>query len=222
VLRELWQTGQRTLLLTGSAMVLTLLFASVTAYIAATRRRPILSGVLVATGYVLSALPVFWLAYLAIYISTTRLGVLPLMGADDTDTHWALLLVPIVVLGLGNGTLSEITRHLRAHLETVLQEDYIRTARAKGAPLWRHLYKDGLVMPLSSVLANKLPYVLGGAIVVEQVFNWSGMGRLVWQAASDRDYPILMGVTLASALIVRAGHAVKGAVQVLANPQLAD
>ena len=77
-------------------------------------------------------------------------------------------------------------------------------------------------MPVSVLAANKLPYVLGGAIVVEQVFNWAGMGRLVWQAAADRDYPITVGVTLASALIVRAGHLAEGAAQVAANPQLAE
>ena len=133
-----------------------------------------------------------------------------------------LFWVPVVVLGLGNGTVSEVTRHLRTHLEGVLREDYMRTARAKGARLWRHLYKDGLVMPLSSLLANKIPYVLGGAIVVEQVFNWPGMGRLTWQAASDRDYPVLLGVTLLSAVIVRAAHILKEAVQVAVNPQLAE
>jgi peptide/nickel transport system permease protein len=77
-------------------------------------------------------------------------------------------------------------------------------------------------MPLSSLLANKLPYLLGGAIVVEQVFNWPGMGRLAWQAATDRDYPILLGVTLAAAVVVRLGHMVKEAVQVAVNPQLAE
>ena len=222
VTRELWQTGWRTLLLTGSAMLLTLAFGALTAYLQATRRHPTIAGALGTFAYVISALPVFWLGYLVIYIFTTRLGVFPLMSSGEAATHWGFFLLPVLVLGLGNGTLSEITRHLRAHLEGVLQEDYIRTARAKGAPLLRHLYKDGFVMPLSSVLANKLPYVLGGAIVVEQVFNWAGMGRLVWQAAADRDYPILMGVTLASALIVRAGHAVKEAAQVAANPQLAE
>jgi peptide/nickel transport system permease protein len=145
-----------------------------------------------------------------------------MMGAGAPPGNWAFFLVPVVVLGLGNGTVSEVTRHLRTHLQGVLGEDYIRTARAKGASLWRHLYKDGFVMPLSSLLANKIPYVLGGAIVVEQVFNWPGMGRLTWQAAADRDYPTLLGVTLLASLIVRAGHIVKEAVQVAVNPQLAD
>jgi peptide/nickel transport system permease protein len=220
---ELWRTGWRTLLLTGSAMTLTLLFGGFCAYLGAMGRYPRLAGVLTSLAYVLSGLPVFWLGYLAIYLATTRFHVLPvMMGAETGEGAWLFFLVPVVVLGLGNGTVSEVTRHLRTHLEGVLREDYIRTARAKGARLWRHLYKDGLVMPLSSVLANKVPYVLGGAIVVEQVFNWPGMGRLTWQAASDRDYPVLLGVTLVSALIVRAAHFVKEAVQVAVNPQLAE
>jgi ABC-type dipeptide/oligopeptide/nickel transport system permease component len=223
VTRELWRTGWRTILLAGSALLLTLLFAAVTAYLMAMQRHPLLASSLTMLGYVLSGLPVFWLGYLAIYLATTHFGVLPvMMGETAGESSWLLFLVPVVVLGLGNGTVSEVTRYLRTHLETVLQEDYIRTARAKGASLWRHLYKDGLVMPLSSVLANKVPYVLGGAIVVEQVFNWPGMGRLAWQAASDRDYPILLGVVLVSAVIVRLAHAMKQAVQVAVNPQLAE
>jgi len=86
-----------------------------------------------------------------------------------------MFLVPVVVLGLGNSTFSDVTHNLRGHLETVLTEDYVRTARAKGARLWRHLYKDGFVMPLSSLVASKTPYMLGGAVIVEQVFNWPGM-----------------------------------------------
>lgn len=153
-----------------------------------------------------------------IYVATTRFGIFPVMSGTETKDAWALFIVPVVVLGLGNGTVSEVTRHLRTHLEGVLAEDYIRTARAKGARLWRHLYKDGFLMPLSSLMASKIPYMLGGAIIVEQVFNWPGMGRLAWQAALDRDYPILLGVTLVSAVIVRLAHVVKGATQVAVNP----
>lgn len=222
VAATLWETGWRTLLLTGSAMVLTLLFAAVTAYLAATHRRPAWASTLTAAGYVLSGLPVYWIGYLVIYVATSGFGVFPVLsGADPSGRMWAIFLVPVVVLGLGNGTVSEVTRHLRDHLEGVLAEDYMRTARAKGARLWRHLYKDGFVMPLSSLLASKIPYMLGGAIIVEQVFNWPGMGRLAWQAALDRDYPVLLGVTLVAALVVRLGHVLKGAIQVGVNPRLA-
>lgn len=221
VAATLWETGWRTVLLTGSAMALTLLFAAVTAYLAATHRHPSWASALTATGYGLSGLPVYWLGYLVIYVATTQFGVLPVMSGTDSAGMWAIFLVPVFVLGLGNGTVSEVTRHLRGHLEGVLAEDYMRTARAKGVRLWRHLYKDGFVMPLSSLLASKIPYMLGGAIIVEQVFNWPGMGRLAWQAALDRDYPVLLGVTLVAALVVRLGHVVKEAIQVGVDPRLA-
>ncbi len=223
VAQDLWETGWRTLFLTGSAMVLTLLFSSVTAYLSATERHPSWASALTAAGYALSGVPVYWLGYVVIYVATTRFNVFPVMSGTSTSgtLQWAMFLVPVFVLGLGNGTVSEVTRHLRGHLETVLTEDYIRTARAKGARLWRHLYKDGFVMPLSSLVASKTPYMLGGAVIVEQVFNWPGMGRLAWQAALDRDYPVLLGITLVAALVVRTGHMLKEATQVAVNPQLA-
>ena len=222
VAQELWDTGWRTLLLTGSAMALTLLFSSVTAYLSATDRNRTWASVLTAAGYALSGVPVYWLGYVVIYVATTRFDVFPVMSGTSTSGAWAMFLVPVLVLGLGNGTVSEVTRHLQGHLETVLTEDYIRTARAKGARLWRHLYKDGFVMPLSSLVASKTPYMLGGAVIVEQVFNWPGMGRLAWQAALDRDYPVLLGITLVAALVVRVGHMLKEATQVAVNPQLAS
>jgi ABC-type dipeptide/oligopeptide/nickel transport system permease component len=223
VAQDLWETGWRTLLLTGSAMALTLLFSAVTAYLSATERHPRWASALTAAGYALSGVPVYWLGYVVIYVATTRFDVFPVMSGTSTSSTsgaW-MFLVPVGVLGLGNGTVSEVTRHLRGHLETVLTEDYIRTARAKGARLWRHLYKDGFVMPLSSLVASKTPYMLGGAVIVEQVFNWPGMGRLAWQAALDRDYPVLLGITLVAALVIRAGHMLKEAAQVAVNPQLA-
>ena len=222
VAADLWDTGYRTVLLTGAAMVLTLLFSALTAYLAAMDRHPAWAAALMAFGYVISGLPVYWLGYLVIYVATTQFQVFPVMMGTGEPGGWAFFFVPVAVLGLGNGTVSEVTRHLHTHLDHVLAEDYIRTARAKGVRLWRHVYKDGLVMPLSSLVASKIPYMLGGAIVVEQVFNWPGMGRLTWQAALDRDYPVLLGVTLLAAVIVRAGHIIKEAVQVAVNPQLAE
>jgi peptide/nickel transport system permease protein len=219
--QDLWETGWRTLLLTGSAMVLTLLFSAVTAYLSARERHPRWAFALTATGYAFSGVPVYWLGYVVIYVATTRFDVFPVMSGTSTADAW-MFLAPVFVLGLGNGTVSEVTRHLRGHLEIVLTEDYIRTARAKGAKLWRHLYKDGFVMPLSSLVASKTPYMLGGAVIVEQVFNWPGMGRLAWQAALDRDYPVLLGITLVAALAIRAGHMLKESIQVAVNPLLAS
>jgi hypothetical protein len=109
--------------------------------------------------------------------------------------------VPIFVLG-GGRTLAEMIRHLRSELSRVLAEDYIRTARAKGASVWKHSFKEGLLIPVTEIIASKIPFILGGAVIVEQVFNWPGMGKMAWQAAQDRDYPVIMGIAILAAAFV--------------------
>jgi peptide/nickel transport system permease protein len=220
---ELGESAGRTLVLTASALALTLLFAAGSATLAALRRHPGWAALATGTGYLLSGLPIFWLGYLAIFLATRGFDFFPVFseGAEG-GAAWAQFCIPVVVLGLGNGTVSEVTRHLRIHLETVLREDYVRTARAKGASLARHLYKEGFVLPLSSLIATRAPYLLGGAIVVEQIFNWPGLGRLTWQATLDRDYPLLLGAALFAALFVRLAHLAKETVQAAVDPQLRD
>ncbi len=110
-------------------------------------------------------------------------------------------------------------RHLREEMSRVMAEDYMRTARAKGASMWRHAFKEGLLLPVTAIIATKIPFMLGGAIIVEQVFNWPGMGRMAWQAAQDRDYPVIMGIALAAALLVRVGSLMQRMVYVTVNPR---
>jgi len=91
-------------------------------------------------------------------------------------------------------------------------------ARAKGASVWKHAFKEGVLIPITEIIAAKIPFILGGAVVVEQVFNWPGMGRMAWQAAQDRDYPLIMGITLLAAIIVRLVSLVQSAVHIMINP----
>jgi peptide/nickel transport system permease protein len=127
--------------------------------------------------------------------------------------------VPIFVLGAASGTLSEMIRHLREELSRVLAEDYIRTARAKGAAVWRHAFKEGFLIPVTQIMSAKMPFLLGGAVIVEQVFNWPGMGRMAWQAAQDRDFPVIMGIALAAAAFVRLGNLLHRVVFTAVNPR---
>ncbi len=171
--------------------------------------------------YVISALPTFWLGYMLIYFFTRKLGLFPILsGTDDAQGHtWLYALLPVVLLGLGNGALSEIVRHLREEISRVMSEEYVRTARAKGAAIWRHAHKEALLLPVSQIIAAKMPFVLGGAIIVEQVFNWPGLGRVAWQAAQDRDYPVIMAIALLAAIVVRIGSFLHRAVYVAVNPR---
>jgi peptide/nickel transport system permease protein len=164
-------------------------------------------------------LPVFWLAYIAIYVSVHNFNYFPLGSSSGSGIWGWNALVPVLVLGLGSGTISEVIRFLRDELSRVMAEDYIRTARAKGASVWRHAFKEGLLLPVSEIIAAKIPFILGGAVIVEQIFNWPGMGRLAWQAAQDRDFPVIMGIALVAAVFVRMGSLIQRLIYASVSPQ---
>ncbi len=221
VLEEMTRVGLNTLLLTLGSMAVTLLVAVPIALYAAVRGVNRVSFPLTMAAYVVSALPVFWLGYVVIFLFMRTFGSFPLafgspVGSQGTNRLY--LLLPIVVLGLGNGTLSEVIRHLREEMGRVLSEDYIRTARAKGASVWNHAFREGFLIPVTDIVASKIPFILGGAVIVEQVFNWPGMGRMAWQAAQDRDFPVIMGIAVLAAVFVRAGSLFQRVVYVAVNP----
>ncbi len=221
VVRELFSAGANTLFLTVGSLIVTLVIAVPIAAYAAVQPSSLRARIGTLGVYVLSALPTFWLGYMLIYFFTRKLGLFPVLsGTDETQSHtWLYALLPVVLLGLGNGALSEIVRYLRDEISRVMSEEYVRTARAKGASMWRHSFKEALLLPVSQIIAAKMPFVLGGAIIVEQVFNWPGLGRVAWQAAQDRDYPVIMAITLLAAIVVRMGSFFYRSVYVAVNPR---
>jgi len=220
---EIVRAGPNTLYLTLGSLLVTLLLAVPLALYSAWRRSGALARALTLAVYLISAVPVFWLGYVVIYLCIHRFGLFPLLSATaEPQRHgWLYILLPIIVLGVANGTVSEVTRHLREELGRVMAEDYIRTARAKGAPVWRHAFKEGFLLPMTEMIAAKMPFVLGGAIIVEQVFNWPGLGRMAWQAAQDRDFPVIMGITIVAAAFVRLASLLRGVIYAGVNPRTA-
>ena len=221
VFGEIVRVGASTLCLTLGSMLVTLLIAVPIALHASVRGATPFNRPFTLLAYVVSALPVFWLGYVAIYLVSRQLGVFPLVSqaSAPTERAWLYSLLPICVLGLGNGTVSEVVRYLREELSRVMAEDYIRTARAKGASVWRHAFREGLLIPMTEIVASKIPFILGGAVIVEQVFNWPGMGRMAWQAAQDRDFPAIMGIAMVAATLVRTGSLLQRVVYVAVNPR---
>jgi len=220
VLGEVIRVGINTLYLTVASMLVTLLLAVPIAVFSARRGMTFFNWTSTIFTYVVSALPVFWLGYIVIYISIHQFGFFPLaFGSSSQKFAWLNFMLPVFVLGIGNGTISEVVRYLREEMERVFSEDYIRTARAKGASIWKHSFKEGFLIPITEIIATKIPFILGGAVVVEQVFNWPGMGRMAWQAAQDRDYPLIMGITLLAAIIVRLGSLIQRVVHIMVNPR---
>jgi len=221
VLPELARVGVNTLVLTLGSLLFTLMIAVPIAVHAAVNGDTAGNTAATVAAYIVSAVPVFWFGYIVVYVFINKLGMFPLLSGTATkQPHaWLYFLVPIFVLGMASGTLAELIRHLREELSRVLAEDYIRTARAKGAPVWRHAFKEGFLIPVTEIMSAKIPFLLGGAVIVEQVFNWPGMGRMAWQAAQDRDFPVIMGVALVAAAFVRTGNLLQRVVFTMVNPR---
>lgn len=223
VLGEVVRTAINTLQLTLGALLVSLSISLPLAVYTARKGITPTTWGLTAFSYILSALPAFWFGYIVIFVAMHQFGIFPLAyGAASAKGQWVYMLLPVLVLGLCSGGLSEMVRYLREELMRVLSQDYIRTARAKGAAVWKHAFKEGILIPITETVAAKIPFILGGAVVVEQIFNWPGMGRLAWQAAQDRDYPLIMGITLMAAVLVRLGSLIKQIVHIMVNPRMSQ
>ncbi len=148
------------------------------------------------------ALPSFWLALILIIIFSVSLGWLPMTGMRDVTKAGSgsfidtipYMIMPVFVLAVG--TVAGISRYVRASVLEVLEQDFVRTAHSKGLTArmvwWRHVARNALV-PVATLLGPALGSLLGGAVIIEQVFSWPGLGRLSVNAAFQRDYPLVMG-----------------------------
>jgi peptide/nickel transport system permease protein len=178
--------------------------------------------------------PVFWLGLMAILLFSYVWPVLPAgyMRSVDADLLTPAgrlldllhhLLLPALVMGLAvtGGT----ARFLRGKLIEVMSQDYIRAARAKGISERRVVWVHGLrnaVVPLIQVLTLSLPGMLSAAVVVEVVFSWPGLGRLLFQAVGTRDYPLILGATALSATMVVLSNLLADVLHALADPRVRD
>jgi peptide/nickel transport system permease protein len=204
-----------TVLLVGSALVLSLLIAVPLGVVSSVYRNSILDYALTVFAFFGVSIPAFWAAIVAIIVFGVKLHWLPIQGMETVgrpvDSH-ALdvlrhLALPATVLAL-EGTAA-LARFVRSSVTEVLTEDYIRTARAKGlwerAVLFRHALKNAL-LPLVTVVGLRLPALVGGSVLIETVFAWPGIGRLGWESVIKRDYPVVMGLVVCAGILTVVGN----------------
>jgi peptide/nickel transport system permease protein len=145
-----------------------------------------------------TALPTWWLGLSVIVLMSSLIGWFPNGRGGDGPLDWLrYITVPALLLGLGG--LISFTRFTRGAVLEVLGQDYVRTARAKGLSEPRvartHVLRNACI-PIVTLLGSLLPGLLSGAIITEYIFNWPGMGKLFFEAAATRDYPLLLGMLL--------------------------
>lgn len=196
-----------TVSLTAIAIVMALLISVPAAIAAATNRGGWLDRFATVGTSVGVAMPNFWLGLLLATALSLHLGLLPATGyvpLDDDPVSWlAHLLLPGFTLGLA--AAAELTRQLRSSLIDVFDQDYLRTARAKGlrttSVIAKHALKNAAT-PVVTVLGMRISVLLGGTVVVEQIFGIPGLGQLAITAVLQRDLPMVQGVVVVTAVMV--------------------
>lgn len=202
-----------TVYLMGSAMVVAIVIAVPVGIICAVKQYSVIDYLATALAFFGLSMPTFWLGLLLILVFSVSLSVLPVGGmvtlgqpysAADRLVHLILPCATIAIV-----TTGIYVRYLRASMLEVLNQNYMLAARAKGLTerqiTLRHGFKNAAI-PFITIVTLQLPRLFTGAVVTEAIFAWPGMGRLFWDAALARDYPVLMGVITISAMLVMVSN----------------
>jgi peptide/nickel transport system permease protein len=221
-----------TLLLSGISLVLTYAL-SIPLGLYMMARSGKLDGEAMGTSlYVLYAVPAFVAALLLQIVFAVKLDWLPLgqmvsdnyadltLGGKIVDIAYHCILPVICDTYI---SLAYYSRFVKTNLEEVVRQDYIRTARSKGVSRLRILAHHALrntMIPMVTLLGLSLPALLGGAVILEQIFSWPGMGRLFLEAIAERDYPTIMGLTLMFSALTLAGQLLADVLYAIVDPRV--
>ena len=231
VLREIGQYVWPTMLLSISSLLLTYLLAIPLGLYQSARAGTADERASSVILYMLYSLPGFVAAlYLQLYVSV-KLGWLPLAGypnlpetAPVAERAWAVTrhaILPIIVYTYGS--LAYYSRFIRANMQETLRQDFVRTARAKGLPertvIFKHAFRNTLI-PLVTLVGLTLPGLLSGSVIIEQIFNWPGMGRLFFRSILLRDYAVTMTLTLIFSVLTLAGQLLADLLYAAVDPRV--
>lgn len=217
----------KTLLLVSAAMVFSIIVGILTGIISAIKQYSFIDYLVTFFSFFWLSIPGFFLSLLVIYIFAVRLDWFPVFGASSpgaknpTLDRLHHLVLPATVLGLELAAM--LTRYTRASLVEVLRADYMRTARAKGLTEWMVIIAHGLknaLIPIITVIAFRLPYLISGAVVIETVFQWPGLGLLMLDAANHKDYPLILGITMAVTILVVFSSFIADVAYSLVDPRI--
>lgn len=215
-----------TLELSVTALVLSSIFGSILGIISALRRGSAADNVLTLLGMIGVSIPEFFFGLVAILVFGLRLGWLPVGGRllPSYTTYWdhiPNLVMPALVLSIM--MTAGVMRYARSSMLDALSRDFIKTARSKGLPEWRvnllHGFRVALV-PVIVLIGFRLPMLIGGSVIVEQVFQWPGLGNLFVGAVTNKDLPVVMTIALLSVLLVLAVSLIIDVLTAIIDPRV--
>lgn len=221
--------GQRlvpSLILTGTGVLMAVVIALFLGVMSAWKPGSLWDRVVSNLALIGSATPGFFLALVLVYVFSVQLGWLPAAftqnyGSGSIGELLYNLLLPATVICVSN--MGELLKQTRSACLEVLHQDYVRTARAKGVQEWLVVLKHGLrtaLIPVLTSILGHIPHIIGGSVVVEQMFGWPGMGSLMFSAIGSRDYTVIMGVTVVIGLAVLGTGLLLDVVYGLVDPRV--
>jgi peptide/nickel transport system permease protein len=216
----------KTILLVGTSIVLAIVAAIPIGVVQAVRRNKLTDHVFNATSTIFYAMPDFLIGILLILVFAIKIPILPPEGPQGESvsviiSNFNALILPIVCLSVT--TVALFSRYMRSSVLDNLTEDYVRTARAKGASehrvLVRHVLRNSMASTVT-LLGLSLPAILAGALITEAVFNYPGMGYLFYMAAARQDYPVLLGFTVVVAVATVIGSLLADIAYAVLDPRV--
>ena len=216
-----------TLLITLTSVVVSVILAIPMGVGAAVKPYSLWDYIASGISFLAAAAPNFFVALLLVYIFGVRMKALPISGMYTTASSKSFvdllrhMILPVTVLAFQQ--IGNLIRQVRGSMLEVLQEDYIRTAREKGLKEKRVVIRHGLrnaLIPVVTTIGMNLPFIVGGAVVTEQIFSWPGIGSLMVDSINARDYPCIMGITVFIAIVVLIGNLITDLIYGLLDPRI--
>ena len=234
VIDEILDSLPNTLQLSILALLLDMVLGILIGILAAVRQYSAFDAVARISSLTFYSMPSFYLGLMVLFLFAGGvLHWLPASGMEDivrveSMNGWERLidrlkhiLLPTITLGIG--AAASTSRYMRGQLLEVIRQDYMRTARAKGLSETVVIFKHGLrnaLMPIITIIGLSLPFLFSGAVIVENVFGWPGMGRVAVDAAFQRDYPMFLAVNLIFATMVIVGNLVADLLYAVVDPRV--
>lgn len=216
-----------TLLLMGSSLLVGLVIAIPIGIYSAIHRYTKRDYTLVTLSFFGTSIPSFFLSLIFIYLFNVKLGWLPSSGMQSAGGARGLfdllrhMIMPVMVLAIS--IAGSNTRYVRSAVLEILQKDYVRTAKAKGIGRFLTINKHALrnaLIPIVTVIGMQIPTLFGGAVIIEQIFSWPGLGLITMNAIINRDYPVIMGVALLTAVVVLLANLITDIIYALIDPTI--
>ncbi len=223
-----------TLILNFWAMIIIYLLAIPIGMLSALRQYSWFDYIATTVAFLVRAMPAFWFALLLVYFVGMRVEGIEIAGMSTYGINWGVqsfwtvfkdrlsyIVLPLTVLAFGG--MSGITRFMRASMLDVIHQDYIRTARAKGLPekkvITNHALRNAL-LPIVTLIGFELPILFGGAVIIETIFSWPGLGLLAVTAIFQRDYMVVMAFNIMGAVMTVIGMFIADMLYLVVDPRI--